>query len=40
MHLGALDITLNPEDLARLDEAAPRPVRAGARYADMSTVNR
>ncbi len=34
------DIELTPEDLRRLDEAAPAGATAGDRYADMSTVHR
>jgi len=33
-NLGALDISLAPADLRRLDEIAPRGVAAGARYPD------
>jgi aryl-alcohol dehydrogenase-like predicted oxidoreductase len=36
----AAGITLTPEDLRRIDEAAPKGVTAGQRYPDMSTVNR
>jgi aryl-alcohol dehydrogenase-like predicted oxidoreductase len=36
----ALQVKLTPQDLARLDQAAPRGVTAGNRYPDMSTVNR
>ncbi|MFB2772221.1 aldo/keto reductase [Pelatocladus sp. BLCC-F211] len=36
----AVEITLTPEDLQRIDEVAPKNVAAGDRYADMSTVNR
>lgn len=39
-NLGALDVALTVEDLARLDELAPVGAAAGERYADMSTVNR
>jgi aryl-alcohol dehydrogenase-like predicted oxidoreductase len=39
-NLGALDVTLTPEDLARIDAVAPKGFASGARYADMSTVNR
>lgn len=39
-NIGALDITLTSDDLARIDEAAPKGFAAGDRYADMSTVNR
>jgi aryl-alcohol dehydrogenase-like predicted oxidoreductase len=36
----AADIRLDPEELRRIEEAAPTGVTAGARYADMSTVHR
>jgi aryl-alcohol dehydrogenase-like predicted oxidoreductase len=36
---GALDVTLDASDLARIDEVAPRGVAAGDRYADMRAVN-
>jgi aryl-alcohol dehydrogenase-like predicted oxidoreductase len=36
----ATEITLSPEDLAEIDEAAPAGVAAGDRYADMSPVGR
>jgi len=36
----AVEVTLTPEDLQRIDEVAPKNVAAGDRYADMSTVNR
>ncbi|SOD95339.1 aldo/keto reductase [Blastococcus haudaquaticus] len=36
----AADVALTDEDLARLDEAAPRGAAAGDRYPDMSTVHR
>ncbi len=39
-NLGALDVVLSAADLAALDAAAPIGAAAGARYADMSTVNR
>jgi aryl-alcohol dehydrogenase-like predicted oxidoreductase len=39
-NLAAASIQLTPGEIARLDEAAPRGVTAGARYADMSSVNR
>jgi aryl-alcohol dehydrogenase-like predicted oxidoreductase len=35
----AVDITLTPDDLARIDSAAPRGAAAGDRYPDMSRVN-
>ena len=36
----ATDVELTDEDLARIDEAAPKGVAAGDRYPDMSSVNR
>jgi aryl-alcohol dehydrogenase-like predicted oxidoreductase len=36
----ATEITLSPEDLAEIDEAAPAGVAAGNRYADMSPIGR
>jgi aryl-alcohol dehydrogenase-like predicted oxidoreductase len=36
----AAEIELTDEDLARIDEAAPKGVTAGDRYPDMSSVNR
>jgi aryl-alcohol dehydrogenase-like predicted oxidoreductase len=38
-NLGATDIELTAEDLARLDEAAPPGSASGDRYADMSSVD-
>jgi aryl-alcohol dehydrogenase-like predicted oxidoreductase len=38
-NVAAADVELTGEDLARLDEAAPRGVAAGDRYADMSTID-
>jgi aryl-alcohol dehydrogenase-like predicted oxidoreductase len=38
-NIAAADIELTEEDLARLDEAAPKGAAAGERYGDMSTVN-
>ncbi len=35
----AADITLSEEDLARLDEIAPKGVAVGDRYEDMSTID-
>ncbi|HEU4978521.1 MAG TPA: aldo/keto reductase [Solirubrobacteraceae bacterium] len=35
----ASDVELSEEDLRALDEAAPRGATAGARYADMSTID-
>lgn len=39
-NIDAADIELTPDDLKRLDEAAPAGAAAGDRYPDMSTVNR
>lgn len=39
-NIEAVEIELTQEDLQQLEEAAPRDVAAGDRYADMSTVNR
>jgi aryl-alcohol dehydrogenase-like predicted oxidoreductase len=41
-NVGALNVTLTPEDLRRIDEIAPKGVAAGGRYpeASMGTVNR
>ncbi|HEV7898058.1 MAG TPA: aldo/keto reductase [Planosporangium sp.] len=39
-NVGALNVTLTPDDLARIEEVAPKGFTAGNRYADMSTVNR
>jgi aryl-alcohol dehydrogenase-like predicted oxidoreductase len=38
---GALDVTLTPEDLRRIDEVAPHGAAAGARYPEhmMSLIN-
>ncbi len=38
-NVAAVSVRLTPQDLARLDEAAPLGTTAGDRYADMSTVN-
>src|SRR5208337_3929354 len=40
-NIAALDLTLSPEDLARLNEAAPKGATAGERYAEraMRVVN-
>jgi len=40
-NLAALELTLSPEDLARLNEAAPKGETAGERYAEraMKVVN-
>ena len=39
-NVAALDVGLAAEELSRLDEHFPPGAAAGARYADMSTVNR
>ena len=41
-NVGALEISITPEDLARIDEIAPKGVAAGTRYpeAGMAAVNR
>ncbi len=39
-NLGAADVTLTADDLARLDELAPVGAAAGDRYPDMSSVGR
>lgn len=36
----AVDVALTPEELARIDEVAPKGFAVGDRYPDMSTVNR
>ena len=38
-NVAAADIELTVEDLARLDEVAPKGVAAGDRYADMSSID-
>jgi len=35
----AVDIELTPDELARIDDAAPRGFAAGDRYPDMTRVN-
>ena len=39
-NVAAAEVELTPDDLARLDEVAPRGAAAGDRYPDMSPVNR
>jgi len=39
-NVAAVDITLTPAELARIDEVSPKNIAAGDRYADMSAVNR
>ena len=38
-NLAAIEVLLTPEDLARIDAAAPKGATAGERYPDMSSVN-
>jgi aryl-alcohol dehydrogenase-like predicted oxidoreductase len=38
-NIAAAEIELTHDDLQRLDEAAPKGVAAGARYADMSSID-
>jgi aryl-alcohol dehydrogenase-like predicted oxidoreductase len=38
-NVAAAEIELSDDDLARLDEAAPKGVTAGDRYADMSSID-
>lgn len=39
-NVAAVDITLTPAELARIDEVSPKNIAAGDRYADMSSINR
>jgi aryl-alcohol dehydrogenase-like predicted oxidoreductase len=39
-NLGAVEVSLTTEELAAIDEAAPKGGFAGARYADMSSIDR
>jgi len=39
-NVAAVDVTLTPEELTRINEVAPKGFAAGDRYPDMSTVNR
>jgi len=39
-NIAALDVKLSEQDIDRLEKAAPKGSFAGARYPDMSTVNR
>jgi len=39
-NVAAVDITLTPAELARINEVSPKNIAAGDRYADMSSVNR
>jgi diketogulonate reductase-like aldo/keto reductase len=38
-NVAAVEVELSEEDLRRIDEAAPRGIAAGDRYADMSPVS-
>ncbi|HEX3621994.1 MAG TPA: aldo/keto reductase [Acidimicrobiales bacterium] len=38
-NVGAVDVTLTADDLARIDRVAPHGAAAGDRYADMSTIH-
>jgi aryl-alcohol dehydrogenase-like predicted oxidoreductase len=38
-NVGAIDVELTDDDLARLDEVAPAGAAAGDRYADMSSID-
>jgi aryl-alcohol dehydrogenase-like predicted oxidoreductase len=38
-NVAATDVELSDDDLARLDEVAPKGVAAGERYADMSSID-
>jgi aryl-alcohol dehydrogenase-like predicted oxidoreductase len=38
-NVAAVDVTLTDEDLARIDEVMPPGATAGARYADMSSID-
>ncbi|MGH2662688.1 MAG: aldo/keto reductase [Actinomycetota bacterium] len=38
-NIGAMDVGLTPEDLARIEAALPKGATAGDRYPDMSAVN-
>lgn len=37
---GAVNVVLTKDDIAQIDNAAPKGETAGARYADMSSINR
>ena len=39
-NVGALDVVLSADDLARLDELTPVGVAAGDRYPDMGSIDR
>ena len=39
-NVGALEVSLSHDDLAALEQAVPRGAVAGARYGDMSSIDR
>jgi aryl-alcohol dehydrogenase-like predicted oxidoreductase len=39
-NVGAIDVVLDDDDLARIDAAAPKGGTAGDRYADMAPIGR
>ena len=39
-NLGAAEVTLTADELARIDAAAPKGAASGDRYADMSPIDR
>jgi len=39
-NLGALDVTLDADDLARIDAIMPPGAAEGQRYADMASIDR
>jgi aryl-alcohol dehydrogenase-like predicted oxidoreductase len=39
-NLGAIEVTLDDDELARIDAAAPKGAAAGDRYADMTPISR
>lgn len=39
-NVGGLEVHLSPDELARIDELAPKGAAAGDRYSDMRSVNR
>jgi aryl-alcohol dehydrogenase-like predicted oxidoreductase len=38
-NVGATEVELTEDDLARIEEAFPKGATVGARYADMSTID-
>jgi len=39
-NVGAVEVALSPDDLARIDQVAPKGAARGERYADMSPIGR